>query len=79
MACGRTAKQGIEQKKKPLEQEDDIKWKFEPWCKCVGAYVGVGSRLELLDSSGWANVLNLVTKGSFVHAITTTTRLLATF
>jgi hypothetical protein len=24
------------------------------------AYVGVSSRLELLDSSGWANVLNLV-------------------
>jgi hypothetical protein len=40
--------------------------------------VGVSSRLELLDSSGWANVLNFVTKGSFVHQITTT-RLLATF
>lgn len=46
--------------------------------KSCGAYVGVGSRLELLDSSGGANVLNLVTKGSFVHGITTT-RLLAGF
>jgi hypothetical protein len=42
------------------------------------SYVGISSRLELLDSSGWANVLNLVTKGSFVHEITTT-RLFATF
>jgi len=40
--------------------------------------VGVRSRLELLDSSGGANVLNLVTKGSFVHG-TTTTRLLPSF
>lgn len=39
--------------------------------------VGVGSRLELLDSSSRANVLNLVTKGSFVHG--TTTRFLPSF